>query len=327
MWKPLKLAPWIIAAGTTWSLGFIYNVYFGGELSWLRAMYLEKLALAAQVQTTPRLIILGGSGAHHSINSQVLQEKLGIPVLNMGLDGPVGLNVILPSILKTVRPGDIVLLIPEDLILLDEDGLLDRSAPFGIAIGEPGLGGVPLKELVHTFWMQGVPTLRAIAKSSVDLVEKGRMTGYYSDPLTEQGDPSTVKYRKGKWWQWTIEKSISPHAIARITQFRTEVEAKGATLVLSLPWVYASTDKQTVGNMKKISQELSKIAPLVYDKTSYNLQTDSRLFADTHHHLVLEARKLRSQQLAEQLKPVLQDLQVLSKKDTLNEVRTQQKHL
>ncbi|MDJ0510528.1 MAG: hypothetical protein QNJ64_14935 [Crocosphaera sp.] len=308
MQKLLKLAPWAIAVGAAWSLGFIYNVYYGGELSWLRGMYFEKISLAAQVKESPRLIILGGSGAHHSLNSQVLEEKLGIPVLNMGLDGPVGLNVILPSILKAVRPGDIVLLIPEDLILLDEDGLLDRSAPFGIATGRPGLGGVPPQTLIETIWMQGVPTLRAVTKSSVDLVEKGRFTGYYSEPLTQRGDPSTVKYRQGKWWQWKINKSISPHAFRRIKQFRQEVENKDATLVLSLPWVYASRDEKTVANMEKISKKLSQIAPLVYDKNDYNLKTDSSLFADTHHHLVFEARKLRSEQLAEQLKPVLKEI-------------------
>lgn len=311
MWKGLRLAPWAIASVTAWSLGFIYNVYYGGELSWLRGMYFEKMSLAAQVKTSPRLIILGGSGAHHSLNSEVLEQKLGIPVLNMGLDGPVGLNVILPSILEAVRPGDIVLLIPEDLILLDEDGLLERSAPFGIAIGRPGLGEVPPQQLVESFWLQGIPTLRAITKSTVELVTKGQMTGYYSDPLTSRGDPSIAKDRQGKWWKWKIEKSISPHAIDRIMQFRQEVESKGATLVLSLPWVYASTEAKTVGNMQKISQELSEIAPLVYDETDYNLKSDSRLFADTHHHLVPEARIIRSQQLAEQLNPVLKDLRVI----------------
>jgi hypothetical protein len=308
MRKLLKLVPWLIAISVAWSIGFVYNVYYGGELSWLRSMYFQKMALAAQIQAPRRLIVLGGSGAHHSINSEILEQELHIPVMNMGLDGPVGLDVILPSILEAVRPGDIVLLIPEDIILTDGDGLLERSAPFGIAIGRPGLGGVPPKELAQEFWMLGVPSLRAIVKSSIDLVEKGRMTGYYSDPITKRGDPTVTKSRHGKWWQWSISKPISKHAIARITQFRKEVEAKGATLVLSLPWVYASTDSGTVANMRKIVQNLAKIAPLVYDKTSYNLKTDSSLFADTHHHLVPEARKIRSRQLAEQLKPVLEEL-------------------
>ncbi|MGK7958801.1 MAG: hypothetical protein AB4063_26605 [Crocosphaera sp.] len=305
MQKLFKLAPWAIAATAAWSLGFVYNVYYGGELSFLRGMYFQKMSLAAQVQDSPRLVILGGSGAHHSLNSDVLSQKLGIPVLNMGLDGPVGLNVILPSILKAVRPGDIVLLIPEDLILLDDDGLLERSAPFGVATGRPGLGGVPPQRLIETIWMQGVPSLRPMTKSAVDLVEKGRFTGYYSEPLTERGDPTTVKYRQGKWWEWKINKSISPHALKRIKQFRQEVEDKDATLVLSLPWVYASHDEKTLSNMENITKKLSKIAPLVYDESDYNLKTDPSLFADTHHHLVFEARKLRSEQLAQQLKPVI----------------------
>ena len=90
-----------------------------------------------------------------------------------------------------------------------------------------------------------------------------------------------------------------------IEQFRQEVEAKDATFILSLPWVYASHDEKNFSNMEDIAKKFSKIAPLVYDKNDYNLKKDSSLFADTHHHLVFEARKLRSEQLAEQLKPVI----------------------
>lgn len=308
MWKPLKLAPWFMAAGVAWSLGFIYNVYSGGELSWLKSMYQQKMTLAAEIEAPQRLLITGGSGAHHSINSEILEQELGIPVMNMGLDGPVGLNVILPSVLKAVRPGDIVLLIPEDLILLDEDGILERSAPFGIAIGRPGLGGIPPKQLAETFWMLGVPSLRPLVKSSMDLVEKGRLDGYYADPITQRGDPTVAKERQGKWWLWSISRSISPHASRRIKQFKQELAAKDAQLVLSLPWVYANHEPKNLKNMQKISEELGKIAPLVYeDQEFYNLKTDSSLFADTHHHLTLEARKQRSRQLAQVLKPIFED--------------------
>lgn len=310
MWKPLKLAPWFIAASAAWSFGFVYNVVYGGELSFLKNMYFHKKAVAAQldIDKPRRLIITGGSGANYSINSPLIEQGLGIPVINLGLDGPVGLNVILPTILESVRPGDVVLLIPEDLILLDEDGILDRSAPFGIAIGKPMLGDIPLKHFVQEFWLQGIPTLKALTKSGIDLFEKGKLTGYYSDPFTDHGDPTVVKYRKGKWWKRTIDKPVSPHAIARITQFRDELKAKGATLILSLPWFYASTDPKSVKNMQKTADELSQIAPLIYDHKTLNMKTDSRLFADTHHHLVPEAKKLRAKQIIEELKPILEKL-------------------
>ena len=306
MWKPIKLAPWFIAAGLAWSLGFGYNVIYGGELSWLRAMYFQKIARAESIKENRRLLIIGGSGAHYTINSDVIEQGLGIPVVNLGLDGPIGLNVILPSIIERVRPGDTVLLIPEYLLLLDPDGLGDRSVAFGVAIGKPGLGNVPVKQFVQDVLLLGIPTLRAVAKSSVDVAIKGEMTGYYSDPLTLRGDPTTVKERQQDWWQLPISKPISRHAAERIWQFRQEVEAKGGTLLISLPWVYGSTGKQTRANVQKTAYILSQIAPVIYDPESLNIKTDSSLFADTHYHLLPEAMEIRSRELVEQLKPLIQ---------------------
>jgi hypothetical protein len=174
-----------------------------------------------------------------------------------------------------------------------------------VAIGQPGLSEASPKQFAQEFWLLGIPTLRALTKSTVDLVEKGQMTGYYSDPISDHGDPTVTKHRTGKWWQWEVKKPISPHAIARIIEFREAIKAKEATLILSLPWVYASQDQKTIANVKKTAEEMAKIAPVIYDPKTLNLQTDSRLFADTHYHLIPEARTLRVKQLSEQIKPFL----------------------
>jgi len=214
--------------------------------------------------------------------------------------------VIFPSIQDKIRQGDIVLLIQEYLLLLDNDGFGDRSGQFGIAIGKPGLGGLPAKQLAQDMLMIGAPTLRALTKSSLDLVEKGKLTGYYSDPITQNGDPTVLKQRtKSKWWQMEIKKPISGYAYERIVKFRQVVEAKGATLVLGLPWLYASDDPETVDNVQKTAAKLATIAPVLYDKASFNLKTDSSLFADTHYHLNQPARRIRSTELAQQLNQVM----------------------
>jgi hypothetical protein len=303
MRKLLKLTSWVAIAGLAWTAGYIYNARYGGELSWLRIMYEQKMALADQVSGPHRILILGGSGAHYTVDAAVMQQELGRPVLNLGLDGPVGLDVIFPSVKDKIRPGDVVLLIPEYLLLLDEDGFGDRSGQFGIAIGKPGLGGIPAKQLAQDTLMVGTPTLRALTKSSLDLIEKGKLTGYYSDPITQNGDPTVLKQRtKSKWWQMEIKDSISDYAYQRIAKFRQEVEAKGATLVLGLPWLYASTDEKTLANVQKTATKLATIAPLLYDRASLNLKTDSSLFADTHYHLNQPARRIRSVELAQQFK-------------------------
>lgn len=306
MWKPLKLTSWIAVAAIAWTIGYIYNARYGGELSWLRMMYEDKIALAEKVEAPRRLLITGGSGAHYTINSELMQEKLGIPVLNLGIDGPVGLNVILPSIIDQVRPGDIVLLIPEYLLLWSENGLGDRSAQFGVAIGRPGLGGVPPKQLAQDTLLLGTATLRGVTKSTIDVIEKGKMTGYYSDGVNAYGDPAPEddKQRTGDWWELPINQPITKHAVKRIEQFSQEVEAKGGTLVLSLPWVYARTDEKSIANVEKTAQELSQIAPLIYDPESLNMKTDSDLFADTHYHLTPKSRIIRSRELVKQLREI-----------------------
>lgn len=307
MWKFWKIGSWIAVAGLAWSAGYVYNVRYGGELSWLRMMYEQKMAMAAQVKAPKRLLIIGGSGAHYTVDAERMQQELGIPVLNLGLDGPVGLDVILPSVSGAIRSGDIVLLIPEYMLLIDqEEGLGDRSGSFGLAIGQPGLGGVPPKQLAQDILMLGSPTLKAATKSAMDIVEKGRLTGYYSDPISANGDPTVLRTRVStKWWQLGLRRPLTKHAKERISQFHEEVEAKGATLIMGLPWVYAKTDSETVRNVQKTVDELATIVPVLYDKNSLNLKADSSLFADTHYHLNHEARKVRSSELVQQLRSVI----------------------
>ncbi|WP_413172724.1 hypothetical protein [Anabaena azotica] len=301
--KFFRLSSWFAIAGLTWGVGYVYNARYGGELSWLRMMYEQKMAIAKEVQAPQRILIVGGSGAHYTVDAKLMQEKLGIPTINIATDGPIGLDVILPSVSDVIKKGDIVILIPEYLLLLDDDGFGDRSGQFGAAIGKPGLGNVPPKQLAQDLMLLGIPTLKAATKSSLDVVQKGHLTGYYSDPVTANGDPTVLKKRtKSEWWSLKIGDSVSPHSLRRIQQFKQEVEAKGATLVLGLSWIYGSTDTKTLDNIRTTATELEKIAPVLYDKATLNVKTDSSLFADTHYHLNPNGRRTRTSELVEQFK-------------------------
>lgn len=305
MFKPPKTLSWLAIAAIAWGTGFIYNVHLGGEAHWLKRLYQTKMSIASEIRQ-PKLIVTGGSGAHYTIDSASLEKGLNKPVVNLGLDGPVGLNVILPSALEAVKPGDVVLLIPEYLILGDEDGFGPKSGLFGVAIGKPGLGHVPAEQLALETMQLGTPSLRWAVKSAVDMAEEGRLTGYYDGPLTAQGDPTETKSREGEWWPLEIKSPASPHALKRIKQFKDEVEARGGKLILAVPWVYGDTqDARTVSSVRKTAEELSKIAPTLVDSSTLNIQDDASLFADTHYHLKPEGRIMRSQQLIRELKPIL----------------------
>jgi hypothetical protein len=297
--KNKRLLTWMLVAAGIWSTGFVYNVFIGGYPGWLREMYGRKVALAQEIDQ-PKIIIAGGSGAHYTINSDVMADELGVPVINFGTNGGIGLNVLLPSVLDQVNPGDTMLLIPEYPLLLTDDGLDDLSASFGMMIGRPGLGGVPAHDLAHNFLQLGVPSLQALVRTGQDVVREGRFD-YYGDPLTQRGDATIEIPRQTDWWKMRIRSQVSDYAVERLQQFADEVEARGGTLVLSLPWLYGSTEEETVNNVQATADALSEIAVTLYDPETLNIQTDSDLFADTHYHLKISARVLRSQQLVEEL--------------------------
>ncbi|MGI8935973.1 MAG: hypothetical protein ACR2FS_18055 [Phormidesmis sp.] len=306
--KPPKFLSWLAVAGLAWGAGFVYNVYLGGEAHWLKGLYQNKVAIAAET-SDPKLIITGGSGAHYTVDSALLSQELGMPVVNLGLDGPLGLDVILASVLEAVQPGDVVLLIPEYLIL-EGDGFGPKSGLVGIAVGKPGMGGVPAKQLARDTLQLGIPSLRWTVKSVTNLAEEGRFTGYYDGPLTAQGDPTETKQREGDWWPLKINSAASPHAVERIAQFKTEVEDRGGQLIVSIPWVYGDVNsEQTIESVRDTAQALGEIAPVLVDEETLNIQDSPTLFADTHYHLKPEGREVRSQQLAQQLKPLLLEMQ------------------
>ncbi|NES70379.1 MAG: hypothetical protein F6K24_36785 [Okeania sp. SIO2D1] len=60
--------------------------------------------------------------------------------------------------------------------------------------------------------------------------------------------------------------------------------------------------------MEEIAEKLENIAPVIYDEETFNIQTNSDLFADTHYHLQLDVMKIRSSQIAEEIEPILEDL-------------------
>jgi len=301
--RTLRIFSFLMALVIAWFLGSVCNIYYVGESQSLLNMYKQKLTIVRQLNKQRKLIIVGGSGAHKSVNSQFMQKELGIPVVNFGLDGRLGLNVILPIALNAVSHGDVVLLIPEDVILIDEDGVDYRSLPFSIGIGKPKLAYANPRQFIQDIWLLGLPGLKPLTKSILDILQEGRTTGYYSYPLTNNGDP-TVDFVRPVWKR-PVPKTISRNSIVKITRFRDQIEIKGASLIISLPWFLAKTDELSVSNMKDILRNLSQIAPVICDSETLNMQSDADFFADTEHHLTPQAKVIRSRQLVEQLIPFL----------------------
>jgi len=66
---------------------------------------------------SPRIVIVGGSGTTAGINSEALFRETGYHPVNMGLFAGLGMRILLRQVENNVRPGDIVLVVPEHELL------------------------------------------------------------------------------------------------------------------------------------------------------------------------------------------------------------------
>ena len=76
------------------------------------AAVLEKDRL---IRTTPspKMILVGGSNLAFGIDSKMLQDSLGIRVVNMGLYAKLGLRYMLAQVRPYIKTGDVVIVVPE----------------------------------------------------------------------------------------------------------------------------------------------------------------------------------------------------------------------
>lgn len=83
---------------------------------------------------SPRLILVGGSNVAFGFDSKMLEDSLGIKVVNDGLHAGIGLKFMMDDLFSGVRPNDIILISPE----------------YNQFFGNLAYGGLPLAEVITT---------------------------------------------------------------------------------------------------------------------------------------------------------------------------------
>jgi hypothetical protein len=76
---------------------------------WIAAVHKVKLD-AAKRMPSPKLIVLGGSGAHFGISAKRLQDRLGLPCVNFASHAALEFSYHFYRVKQCARPGDIVFL-------------------------------------------------------------------------------------------------------------------------------------------------------------------------------------------------------------------------
>ncbi len=107
-----------------------------------------------------RVIFVGGSGLFDGLDSAKLEARLHRPVVNLGLYAGFGITALLREIRPSLRPGDVVVIVPEYSVVFDSVDEQARKWIFALA---------PARNLS---WLYGTlqDPVRALAIDFVSLV-------------------------------------------------------------------------------------------------------------------------------------------------------------
>lgn len=99
------LLPCVALAVMVLALPGVYGQTFLGELA-------PKYALLNQTDS-PKVVVVGGSSVAFGLDSELLSQSIGMPVVNFGLYATLGTKIMLDLSKSNIGEGDIVILAPE----------------------------------------------------------------------------------------------------------------------------------------------------------------------------------------------------------------------
>ena len=248
-----------------------------------------------------RIVLIGDSNLVFGMDSQLLEEKTGMPVVNMGLHGGIG-NAVHEEMGKfRVNPGDIYVL--SYVHYSDNDKILDIMPVWTAIEDHFDLWQIlRLKDSVKM--LRGFPIY---FKKCMEYYETGTGNmdygGVYSrNNFNEYGDMAAIRTETEYSFEEFIEApELNATTRDRLNRLNQYLAQRGATLVIAAhPVGYGpmTADKEEFSAFQE-QLEAGVDCDVISDFTEYLM--DYSYFYDTQYHLTTEGAQIRTEKLAEDL--------------------------
>jgi hypothetical protein len=279
----------------------------------LRTCYLagtiEKHKLIAEVPS-PRVILVGGSNVAFGLDSEFLQKNLGVPVINMGLHGGLGLRYSLDEVVPYIKKGDVFILSPEypqfdepdgDLTLLQLLQVYPRGlqylAPENIAAFPRAF--LQLSQFKRNWWGR-----LGFKSPAFDPVYNRSAFNANGDVVSHLTRPTPPHVNFPKELRLLGATDASCPTIIALNKFRQICVERGATVLLAYPAVVSDYYKQTenLHNINLLDANLRQQTKLVVLGTPAENVYPMEDFFDAINHLTREPRSERTRRLLADLR-------------------------
>jgi len=302
---------------------------------WVKNTYSFKEYLAEQVPS-PKVMIFGGSNALHGIDSSVIEQIVGMNVVNLAAQGNLDLDFFYEKIKDHIGDGDIVVLALE-AYYYTRPRYTDWFVNNMLAWGWPGfLGRLPLLDQLK--FLRYVPperifagimkqngqnpllTREQIVEQMKQVLAKGSMElGQYSHTnLNVYGDVNVdlgpihdllEDYRKGHAYFY-MATPISEHFLRGYRRLEDLIGQYHGRLILTWPVTIRNKlfDLRTKEHQKIAEDLISRLAgygiTLYFNPALFNLGIE--FFYNTEYHPNRYGAKIRSENLGIGLQYIIQ---------------------
>ena len=255
----------------------------------------------------PRLIIIGGSSAAFGLDSELVGRRCGRTGVNMGVQVAFGLSFMLSQIEPHLRPGDVVIVAAEysgyaqhfkaDAELLG--ALTERNPAFAARLPR----GEIQKLLDRGIVMRVGTVLRAMLGAPARILEQSDPI-YYRRAFNGHGDLVSYIGKQGKGAPGTRFKYVpgtAAEAIGRLNAFHQHCAARGAKVFITHPPFSQPLYEQSAKSITTLERELRECLTIPFLDRPEDTALPPEMFFDTGYHLNPDARRIRSEALAERL--------------------------
>lgn len=282
-------------------LGLLLGVLSPQYSQGFNASLLDKAERLRQVEG-PKIVLIGNSNLPFGMDSALLAERVGMPVVNMGLHGGMG-NAFHEEMAKlAVTPGDIYVICHTDY---GEDGdAMDASLVWATIENHFGLWRLVRPE----YYGQMKAAASTYVKKLVGLwsTEEGNQAAedaYARGWFNEWGDNifPRPQAREGLPFAEQVLPGVGDACVARLNALHEYLAARGASMVVAGYPIANGEHTPLVAEYEAFQDELE--ARLECDVISYfpEYMFDYEYFYDTIFHLTEDGVRIRTNILAEDL--------------------------
>lgn len=270
-----------------------------------------------------RLVLVGGSNLAFGIDSEVIEAATGCQVVNMGMNGYLGVRLMLEEIKSSVRRGDIV-------VLAFEYDNFHKSVN-GTAVDQLVVAKANPSILASLGWHQRLEVLLAVPYVAQQKVlrllgdAKDFMMVQYFGSVPDQTDPSNVDMdviesvagvtnkgdlvsHLGVAWLYNREDGVDMTNVPRdaeviplMREFASTMAKNGVDVIVSYtPAIRYYYERHSVA-IDSLHEAIVSAAPLQAPSSPAEFVYNEPYFFDTVYHLNREGRDVRSRRLASDL--------------------------